>query len=104
MSDLIGLSYTREMELEADRFAATLLEGADIRRDGLLQFFERLERRSAAAESTLAFLSTHPPTEERVRVLRADQGGKPAMSDEDWAALKQVCRTKEMDPLAVAQP
>jgi predicted Zn-dependent protease len=97
ISGLVGLSYTRGMEAGADGFAAALLERAGIRRDGFVRFFERMERKDGGSGSTLGLLSTHPASAERARALRADRGGGPAMSNESWAALKRICRTKSLD-------
>jgi predicted Zn-dependent protease len=41
------------------------------------------------------FLSSHPVTEERLKALGArpvDAAGPPLLSDEEWGALKGICR------------
>ncbi len=89
MTQLVGLSYSRDLELEADRYAADLLARADIRRDGLVRFFARLDE--IGGDAPLAILSTHPASDERVRLLANENGGGPAMSAADWGALKAIC-------------
>ncbi|MEQ9639538.1 MAG: M48 family metallopeptidase [Alphaproteobacteria bacterium] len=89
MTQLVGLSYSRDLELEADRYAADLLTRAGIRRDGLVSFFARLDQEGPS--TPLEILSTHPPSDERARLLANDKGGGPAMPADDWAALKTIC-------------
>ena len=43
-----------------------------------------------------AFLSTHPVTDERLAALERQvpaQAGEALLSDEQWRALKEICRT-----------
>jgi Zn-dependent protease with chaperone function len=92
VTTLLDLSYSRSMEAAADRYAVALLREADIRRDGLVSFFRRLEQRG---EAPLALLSTHPTSEDRAALVDAGGGGGPAMSEADWAALKRICGEPE---------
>lgn len=72
---MVGLSYSRDSEREADRFAAV-----ELKKDGLkpvlladaLHSIERSNRIGGARESSKIpnILSTHPMTEERVQYLR----------------------------------
>ena len=39
----------------------------------------------------LGIWSTHPPTAERIAATKRPPTGKPAFSDEEWAALKTIC-------------
>ncbi len=94
MGDLLGLSFTRGMETEADGFAQTLLARAGIRQAGLIDFFERLKAKARDKGGPLPFLSTHPPSESRLRALgTVGGGGGPALSDADWQALRKICGT-----------
>ncbi len=92
---LTTLSYTRAMEREADEGALLLLRRAGIGSDGFAAFFERLSRQEAVARP--AYLSSHPPTEERLAAVRSSADGRPAgrngpaLPAEDWAALKAIC-------------
>lgn len=76
---LTQLGYSRDFEHEADRFAAELLaeQGVDARRLG--EILARLEQAARSckpdepctqdADGWSRYLSTHPPTEERRRLL-----------------------------------
>lgn len=93
------LSYGREAEREADRYARNAMRDADISPVGAAEFFERQlgdsgERNSAS--KAVEWLSTHPLQAERARAFRdsAAQGRNypPALTDEEYAALKSMCK------------
>ena len=89
---LIGLSYSRGDEAEADSVAIALLTAAGIRADGLAAFLARLDEEGREAANGLAFLSTHPSSRERAEaVLAAAQGGGDAMRPAEWRALQAIC-------------
>ncbi|HTO18778.1 MAG TPA: M48 family metallopeptidase [Pseudomonas sp.] len=76
---LTQLGYSRDFEHEADRFAAELLAEQDIDARRLGEILARLEQAARSckpdesctqdADGWSRYLSTHPPTEERRRVL-----------------------------------
>jgi len=86
---MAGLSYTRDMERQADEQAIALLHRANIRADGLAAFFELLKKDEKGSLPTL--LSDHPGLEDRAAATRQDSTGGPAMSDADWQSLKAIC-------------
>ena len=60
---------SREDELEADRFGLENLKKAGYAPSGMLGFMQKLLE---AGGSTPSFLSTHPATSERIKLLRQD--------------------------------
>jgi Peptidase family M48 len=93
-------SYTRKDEAAADRIALRLLQRAGIDSQGFADFFARLERQAASKGRAgklagLDLLSTHPDTAERQALAResAGQGRRPALTPEQWQALKRICAT-----------
>jgi predicted Zn-dependent protease len=99
---LTQLRYTRIAEGEADAHAIRLLKAAGISPKGLGDFLARIDakperaRPDAEAETSGSFLdliSTHPPTAERINLVRAQPAYPvtPALSDEDWRALRGAC-------------
>lgn len=64
------LAYGREMEREADTHGVRYAAAANYDPDALATFFEMLATKGDVPE-LLAFLSTHPPSAERVRNIRA---------------------------------
>lgn len=89
-----ALSYTREMEREADARAIALLQRAHLRTDGLAEFFRDLEKDKSLDTGLPAWLSNHPGLEERAKA--AEQSANPgtgdaAMSDGDWRSVQSIC-------------
>lgn len=71
------LAYTRDFEREADRIGFQVLQQAGFDGNGMVSFFERLQRATRAYENNApAYLQSHPLTLERIsdiqnRVQRA---------------------------------
>jgi predicted Zn-dependent protease len=65
-------SFGREAELEADRFAVWTLSRAGWNPEGLLTFFQLLLQEGDGGVPT--FLSSHPATQDRIDVTRAEIG------------------------------
>lgn len=84
------LSYTRDMEREADGRAIVLLERAHIHANGLASFFRDLEKEEKSVVPD--WLSNHPGLEERAVATEHDDSGNPAMSDADWQKVKDICK------------
>lgn len=61
------LGYTREFEREADRIGFRLLQSAGFDVNGMVSFFDRLQRSTRAYENNApAYLRSHPLTVERI--------------------------------------
>jgi hypothetical protein len=71
---LLQTRYSRDFEREADACAVELLSGAGIPTGYLVDILERMS--ASTAEGLLPdYLSTHPPTAERLQTLRAAAAG-----------------------------
>jgi predicted Zn-dependent protease len=95
---LVLLAYTRDDEAAADRVALELLDAAGIDARGLADFFARLAaeegRREVPADlAGIGFLRSHPATAARRERAQAaaGQGRRPALSPEQWQALRAIC-------------
>ena len=66
---LITNSYTRPLEMQADRHAVTLLQRAGYSRETMLNTLVWLARRNG--DTGGGILSTHPATSERIQALRS---------------------------------
>ena len=90
---LVSSAYSRDAERNADAIALGILRGARVSPTGLADFFDRLADMEGPAVRALAFVSSHPPSEERSRTARATEpaGLKPALSIDEWGALKLIC-------------
>jgi predicted Zn-dependent protease len=99
---LAQLSYTREAEREADAHALRILKAAKVSPAGLGRFMRRIAPKeggeSAAAPAYRPFdiLRTHPHPLERARLIESQlpYSATPALSAEDWAALRAICTQK----------
>jgi len=96
---LMTLSYTRAFEEEADDSAAAVLRDTGFGTEGLAAFFTRMDRATGGAGRGIsAYLHTHPQSGDRAeRLMRAEGSAPrvPAMSAEDWAALRAICQRIE---------
>ena len=98
---LVGATFRREAEAEADGSALDLLARAGLPSRGLADFFERLERESGETPSYLHLLSTHPTNESRRRrfanAATDATADAPSLGEADWRSLREIC--KERKPL-----
>jgi Zn-dependent protease with chaperone function len=114
---LTQLRYSRAAEREADAHAVRILRNAGISPKGFGDFFERIDPFLRVAneakqkrdkdrkrdedlaalgrklERTLAIVSTHPVTEDRLKMVRSqpDYPATPALDDAEWRALREMC-------------
>lgn len=104
---LAELSYSRGAERQADMQGLGLLRKAGISPQGLADFFRRVMKtegrnsKSALPGRTLDVLSTHPATDERIHVVERQPPypATPALSSEDWTALRGICGAAAASPL-----
>jgi len=68
--EMLGKSYSRDQELEADREAVRLLTAAGVQADGAVRALEHLAQHSPDQKGLGEYLSTHPSLDHRIRVLR----------------------------------
>lgn len=68
-----SLNYSRDMEREADAFAATVLKASHLSAEPLIGFLTDLaaEQTGRNGQSAPGLLTTHPLTDERIQNLRA---------------------------------
>lgn len=91
----VDASYTREAESAADQTALSLLKSADLPAAPLAGFFARLREQYGDTDS---YLSTHPTSASREQVFLsaadpAPGSFAPVLSDAEWAALRDICRS-----------
>jgi beta-barrel assembly-enhancing protease len=68
--ELQALSYSRDMEREADDVGWNYLLKAEINPRGMVEFFELLAKEEGVSGNMPALLSTHPATAERIANLQ----------------------------------
>jgi beta-barrel assembly-enhancing protease len=89
--EIMGLSYSRQQEREADQAGLRLLVQAGISPESLASFFEKLRQDEPLRLPEL--ISTHPATDERIKQIRqAATALTPAKRnhlDIDWTQVRQ---------------
>lgn len=70
VGELTGRGFDREQERDADRFGLELMQAEYGHVGSSWHFFERLAGESPELETMVAYLSTHPPSAERVEELK----------------------------------
>ncbi len=95
-SQLLPLRHGRANEIEAD-VALRLLEAAGILAKTFGGFFDKLikeeEQTGAKGLKVPDLFSTHPPSPERARRVKArpDYPSTPALDTAGWEALRKIC-------------
>jgi len=102
VQQLLSLSYTREHETEADSDAIASLLRARVSPKPTAELFEHLAVEQGEEPGfTGEFLESHPLSRNRARrFAAAEQRGaqyRPALSEDEFHALKMMCRTDESD-------
>ena len=107
---LTTLAYTRSFEEEADGFATDVLRRTGHGTEGLAAFFNRVSRMTGgqdAGRGMWSYLQTHPhPGDRSERLMRAEGAAPrvPAMSSQDWAALRRICDQRQRGEKPEAAP
>lgn len=92
-SVLLALRNGRAFEREADATGVRLLEQRGLRADGVASFFEQMLGKEPKDAADIAGIwSSHPPTAERIAATRRPATGRPAFSNSEWQALRNVCK------------
>jgi beta-barrel assembly-enhancing protease len=91
------MRYSRHHEAEADLNGARMLIAAGINPHGMVSFFEKMrDEPGMELPDFLEYVSTHPPTQERIDALTAYLQTQTLPSDklvpdDTWATIKNSC-------------
>lgn len=92
---MLTTSYSREAEVEADRFALEMLVEAHVDAEGIANFFSRRNKLEIGDMAIPEFLSTHPDTRWRgaqaKRVAASQSDTADILTPVEWEALKAIC-------------
>jgi predicted Zn-dependent protease len=91
MMSIMALSYDREMEMNADRFAINRLIELGISQKGMYDFFMR--RKTETNEKIPEMVLTHPNFENRLKKINPAIGKNllPFQLQEDFKIIKGIC-------------
>ncbi len=95
LKEIIGNSFDREQETEADKFGLTLLEKAKIAPKNLARFFEKLNSKDLDYNENLEILMTHPHNNKRIENARRYKVGNDFQAlpfDINWEKVKMSIR------------
>ncbi len=101
---LVDSAYSRDAETAADDFAGKTMVALGRPAHPMALLLKRIERdeddgkdeKKGNKSSIPAFLSTHPITDQRLKALEKQvpsQSGEPLLSQGQWRALKEICKT-----------
>jgi predicted Zn-dependent protease len=102
----LTLKYTREMETDADQNGLHLLVKAGYDPNGMITFFNKIQKVSLAmAPNIPAYLLTHPATENRISLLEniLQMGPKPTgpfKTFENFNKIRTMTFVEEREPQA----
>lgn len=90
------LRYSRRNEEEADVEGMRMILQSGIDPAGMIAFYERLMKEGPDIPEALAFLSTHPPTADRIERLREVSAGSAhkvvrLLPELDWNVYRGIC-------------
>jgi predicted Zn-dependent protease len=92
------MSYSRELEAEADAQGRALLHAAGLSSQGMASFFQHLanERSNETARRLAEFMGSHPDSARRAARARADERpGRSALTPEEWRAVRVLCTASD---------
>jgi Zn-dependent protease with chaperone function len=90
---LLVTAFGRDAESAADAEAVTLMTKAGLEVAPFGTFFERLNAEKGDGDIPIPFLRTHPPSDERAKLIEAaPAGGRQALSQAAWQDLKAICK------------
>jgi Zn-dependent protease with chaperone function len=92
-SHLIGFSYSRGNESEADLVGMEFLKDAGIDSRGAASFFTHIKEKLGDPTNGIGgYLATHPSHTERIEaLLPIETSGKDAFTVEEWRVIKSEC-------------
>ena len=92
------MRHNRRQEEVADHTGMQLLLEAGIDPHGMIRFFGKLQRKGGGEAAFLQYVSSHPPSADRVAKLQAlipesAASAKKLLPDENWAEVKKICQS-----------
>ena len=89
---LLVTAFSRDAESAADAEAVTLMRQAGLDVAPFGAFFARLQSEKGDGEIPIPFLRTHPPSDQRAKLIAAaPTGGAQALTPAAWQDLKAIC-------------
>jgi hypothetical protein len=94
-----AMYFSRDLEDEADRLGFQALQRAKISPQGMVTFFQKLEKEHGS--SAPAWISSHPATSERIKTIQTLIKESPCADCRsltyDWSAVKKAVKTPKKE-------
>ena len=100
-ANILGMMrYSRQDEAEADLEGMNMVLGAGVNPGGMISFFEMLRDEGLEIPGFLKYISSHPPTEERILTLKklalhSSRSSTPLLPDQDWQHIRAICESEQ---------
>jgi len=97
LKEIVGNSFDREQENDADQFGLKLLEKAKISPKSLARFFERLNAKDLDYNENLEILMTHPHNNKRIesaKRYKVKNGFQAEPFNIDWKKVRNSLKMK----------
>jgi beta-barrel assembly-enhancing protease len=103
LTNIMTLKYSRDDEIEADLFAYDSALKNSIDPQYLISLLKVLENSNQKMEKLLSYISTHPATSERIKIIQNKIGNQKFESEEiitakSWKNLKNICSKIKKNP------
>lgn len=100
---LLNRHYSREAERESDEFALEMLSHYQVDVKGMMDFFERLEKKESNT-AVAKLISTHPTSQSRKenakKALEQQKTTVDLLTQKEWEILKNIQKTPEKKQIA----
>ena len=100
VTQMIGLKYGRQDELEADQHGVEYMRAADYDPQGMVQMMEVLERSGGSRPPE--FFSSHPSPEHRLAILQKLASAQPAGGRLNEAQFRQAMAARQQSTVPAA--
>ncbi len=86
-------AYSRDLEAEADREGVKMLNRTGIGGDGLVKFFELIQKLEKKGISFPQYLSSHPLTGSRIAAIQkiSKPAAATALTGAEWRTVQNIC-------------
>lgn len=93
--DFLSLKYTRDFEIQADRYSIAILKQANISPMGFQNAMKQLEKLSGEFEGVEPYLVDHPTYKERLELVNEEPSllthPEPSLTPREWKDLRAIC-------------
>lgn len=98
--DFLSLKYTRDFEIQADKYSLSILKQANISLTGFQNAMTQLEKLSGEFEGIEPYLVDHPTYKERLELVNEEAPplthSEPSLTPQEWKDLRAICDERKL--------